>query len=150
MSCCAPSAELALDGTRAPLTREELLLASRSLEGDLRQTDISVPAIHCGSCMQAIEAALMRLPGVRQARVNLSTKRVSIQWEGADPPPFLETLGAIGYEGHLFDLEMSGEDAALGQLVRALAIAGFAASNIMLLSVSIWAGAGPELSLIHI
>jgi Cu2+-exporting ATPase len=150
VSCCAPSAELAPDETAAHLAREEILLASRSLGGDLRQTDISVPTIHCGACMQAIEAALMRLPGVRRARVNLSAKRVSIQWEAPEPPPFLEALDAIGFEAHLFDLETGGEDATLALLVRALALAGFAASNIMLLSVSVWAGAGPETrSLFH-
>src|SRR6516225_8931551 len=150
VSCCAPGAELAPDEPALRLANEEVLLASRDLGGGLHQTDISVPSVHCGACMQTIETALMRVPGIRQARVNLSTKRVSIQWVGAEPPPFLAALEAIGFEGHLFDLETGGEDATLSRLVRTLALAGFAASNIMLLSVSVWAGAGPETrSLFH-
>src|SRR6202008_790656 len=46
-----------------------------------------------------------------------------------------------GFEAHLFDVESDNADGALSELIRALAVAGFAASNIMLLSVSIWSGA---------
>ena len=82
---------------------------------------------------------------MESARVNLSTKRVTIRWraDGA-PPPFIETLKQAGFEAHLFDVEPDDKDGALSELIRALAVAGFAASNIMLLSVSIWSGAEAE------
>src|SRR5262249_34755999 len=85
------------------------------------------------------------LPAVDQARVNLSTKRVTIRWR-ADraPAPFIETLRNIGYEAHLHDVGEDADDGTLSMLVRALAVAGFAATNIMLLSVSIWSGAEPD------
>ncbi|CAN5311792.1 cation-translocating P-type ATPase [soil metagenome] len=144
MSCCAPSAELALAMTDPHIADEELLLASRLVDNGVRQTDLSVPAIHCGGCIQAIETALGTLPGVEQARVNLSTKRVSIRWQAdRSPPPFIATLDRIGYHAHLSDLGEDFKDETLGELIRALAVAGFAAGNIMLLSVSIWAGAEP-------
>ena len=44
----------------------------------------------------------------------------------------------------MFDIESDKDDGALSELIRALAVAGFAASNIMLLSVSIWSGADAE------
>lgn len=140
MSCCAPGAEMAADFQRGPSV-EELTFASRSLGNGLRQTDLSVPAVHCGLCIQTIEKALNNLPGVDYARVNLSTKRVAVRWkDGQSVPPIVETLQNVGYEAHLFDLSEE-KDKVFSELIRSLAVAGFAASNIMLLSVSVWSGA---------
>jgi Cu2+-exporting ATPase len=123
----------------------DVLLASRIVADGVRQTDLSVPAIHCGACIRTVEKALGGLAGVESARVNLSARRVAIRWcaDGA-PPPFIEALQQAGFEAHLFDVESENKDGTLSELIRALAVAGFAASNIMLLSVSIWAGAETE------
>ena len=124
---------------------EEVLLASRIVADGVRQTDLSVPTVHCGGCMRTVEAALIQLSGVQSARVNLSTKRATVRWRADSvPPPFIESLKRAGFEAHLFDIESDTKDGALSELIRALAVAGFAASNIMLLSVSIWSGAGAE------
>ena len=145
MSCCAPGAELALEAVDFSRARDaEVLLSSRTLADGLRQTYMASPAIHCGACIEAIERGLRALPGVEAARVNLSTMRVSVCWRGAVPPPLLETMRALGYEAHLFEAGADDSDAALAGLVRALAVAGFAAGNIMLLSVSVWSGADPS------
>ena len=72
---------------------------------------------------------------VSRVRANLSTRRVSVFWRGETPPPLIAALKAIGYPAHLFDAAADGDDPALSQLIRALAVAGFAASNIMMLSV---------------
>lgn len=141
MSCCAPGVELT-SGDIAAGRAEEVRLASREVGNGIRQTDLSVPAMHCGGCIQAVERALNALPGVEAARVNLSSKRATIRWhDDATPPPFVETLRGIGYDAHLFDPGAERKDNTLSELLRALAVAGFAASNIMLLSVSVWAGA---------
>ena len=145
MTCCAPSVEFAdavIDRRRAK--NDEMLLASRDLGEGLRQTSLSVPTIHCGACIQKIEKTLDALPGVEQARVNLSTKRVTTRWRaGGAPPPLIESLSRIGYEAHLYDAAVDPKDDTVAKMVRALAVAGFAASNIMLLSVSVWSGAEP-------
>ena len=144
MSCCAPAADLRAMIDRSRTANDELLLASHDIGGGLRQTDLSVPAIHCGGCIQTIEKALDALPGVEQARVNLSARRVTIRWRAdGTPPPLIETLRAVGYEAHLYDVAADSKDGTVAELVRALAVAGFAASNIMLLSVSVWSGAEP-------
>ena len=125
-------------------SREEVLLASRPVGDGLRQTELSVPTIHCGGCIQKIERALNGLDGVERARVNLSTKRVMIRWRaGRAPPPFVATLIGLGHEPHLQEAQPDDRDKTLSELIRALAVAGFAASNIMLLSVSVWSGAEP-------
>ncbi|PBB16832.1 cation-translocating P-type ATPase [Mesorhizobium sp. WSM4313] len=153
MSCCAPGAEMALEmaaSASAPPSSEEIKLASRSLGGDMHQTDLSVPTVHCGACIRAIETALGRVENIESARVNLSTKRVSIRWHGDGVPPFFAVLGRLGYQAHLFDTENHVKDRTLSELIRAVAVAGFAAGNIMLLSVSVWSGAeGATRDLFH-
>ena len=84
------------------------------------------------------------LPGVERARVNLSTRRVTVAWRGAAPPPLLATLNDAGFEAHLHDVGAAAKDGTLSALVRALAVAGFAAGNIMMLSVAVWSGADAE------
>ena len=139
MSCCAPGAEFAaLSGP----SEEEVRLASREVSDGLFQTWLSVPAVHCGACISAVERALGRLPGVEEARVNLTAKSVSIRWRGeGGQPPIIGTLTRLGYPAHLVDFSPDQRDPVLAELLRALAISGFAAGNIMLLSVSVWSGA---------
>ena len=153
MSCCAPGAEMALDlesSMSALPSSQEIRLASRSLGGGLNQTDLSVPMVHCAACIQTIETALAKLDNVEGARVNLSTKRVAIRWRGDEVPPFVAALGRLGYQAHLFEAEIDNKDKTLAELIRAVAVAGFAAGNIMLLSVSVWSGAeGATRDLFH-
>ncbi|MER9851436.1 cation-translocating P-type ATPase [Mesorhizobium sp. M0106] len=153
MSCCAPAAEMALDLGNATSVRpssEEIKLASLSLGDGLSQTDLSVPTVHCAACIQTIETALAKLDHVEAARVNLSTKRVSVRWRGDEAPPFVAMLGRLGYQAHLFEPEIGEKDKTLSELIRAVAVAGFAAGNIMLLSVSVWSGAeGATRDLFH-
>ena len=76
MSCCMPGVHQAAVAADPANRTSEILLASRTVADGLRQTDLSVPGIHCGGCIQKIENALGALPGVEAARVNLSTRRV--------------------------------------------------------------------------
>ncbi len=145
MSCCDTGLAVAAIAAQSDAIGEEVRLASRDVGGGLRQTDLSVPGVHCGACIATIERELLRLPGVEHARVNLSTKRVTIRWRGDGPvPAFIETLKGTGFDAHLFDVESSRGDPVFSELIKALAVSGFASSNIMLLSVSIWSGADAE------
>jgi len=139
MSCCGAAASI--DPRQEE--QDEILLASRLLADGVRQSDLSVPSIHCGGCIRTIERVLGGLSGVEHARVNLSTKRVTVRWRGAAPPPFLAALKQAGYDAHVDEVGGARRDGTLKELVRALAVAGFAASNIMMFSVAIWAGADP-------
>ncbi|WP_455273279.1 cation-translocating P-type ATPase [Rhizobium herbae] len=143
MSCCAPGAEIGAEVRESP-SASETLLASHSLSDGLYQTDISVPGVRCANCIRAIEDGLSRLPGVEKARVNLSSRRVSVKWRGEQAPPMIETLSSLGYPAHLSEADAGTADPELSRLIRALSVAGFSAMNIMLLSVSIWSGADAE------
>ncbi|MGN6303254.1 MAG: cation-translocating P-type ATPase [Mesorhizobium sp.] len=141
MSCCAPGTEAALDIEGTSPSAREIGLCARALGDGAYQVELSVPTVHCAACIQTVERRLAGLSGVTAARVNLSTKRVSVRWQGETPPPIAEALADIGYPAHLFDEGAVQRDGTLSSLIVATAVAGFAASNIMLLSVSVWSGA---------
>ncbi|MDX3804982.1 cation-translocating P-type ATPase [Bosea thiooxidans] len=148
MSCCAPGAEAIVEPDT--LSQDELRHAARSLGDGIAQIDLSVPAVHCGACIHAVEQGLSKVDGVVSARVNLSTKRVSIRFLEDRSPPLVETLKRLGYPPHLFDDADLGKERTLTELLRALAVSGFAAGNVMLLSVSVWSGAeGSTRDLFH-
>jgi len=106
--------------------------------------DLAVEGIGCASCIGKIEDKLNGLAGVTTARVNFTLRRVGVDWrEGAlDPATLVDTLSRLGYKAHPFETHDGEAESAreLKRLVRSLAVAGFAAMNIMLLSVSVWAG----------
>jgi Cu2+-exporting ATPase len=106
--------------------------------------ELAVDGIHCAACMSRIEHSLADLPGVERARVNLSNRRLAVTWrpETTDGGAIVSTLADIGYEARPFvrgqiDDSFRRERNAL---LRALAVAGFAAMNVMLFSVSVWSG----------
>ncbi|MCW5691742.1 MAG: heavy metal translocating P-type ATPase [Pseudolabrys sp.] len=106
--------------------------------------DVAVEGITCGACIGRIEHAVKSLPGVTEARVNYTNRRLHVAWSDAldEPGRIFDTLAANGYRGHPFvPLRAEQEEAAEArQLTRCLAVAGFAAMNVMLLSVSVWSG----------
>jgi len=125
------------------------LFVRRPAEG-VAAMDLVVDGVYCGACITTIEKGLTRQRGVRGARVNLASKRVTVEWEdGAlDPPLILEKLEALGYPAHPFDSGKSdgAEMLAEKRLLRCLGVAAFGAMNVMLLSVSLWAGAEHDLN----
>ncbi len=115
----------------------------------LKRIEFIVPQANCAACISSIEGRLGQIAGVINARVNLTARRVSVVWrDGAqEPQAFLDCLTSLGYAARPFDPRETGfsHDEAEGRrLLRALAVAGFAAANVMLFSVSIWSGADPE------
>ena len=106
--------------------------------------DVAVEGIACGGCIARIEGAMKRLPGVTEARLNFTNRRLHVAWSDGvfKPAQILQTLESIGYRGHPF-LPLHAEQAEAAEarrLLRCLAVAGFAAMNVMLLSVSVWSG----------
>ncbi|MGE3642973.1 MAG: heavy metal translocating P-type ATPase [Beijerinckiaceae bacterium] len=110
----------------------------------------AVDHVTCGACAAKIERALAAAPGLTSARVNLTDKRLLVNWsDGAfDPASIPGRLQDLGYDGRPF--RAATEDAARGEsimpMVRYLAVAFFGAMNIMLLSVSVWSGNVSDIS----
>lgn len=105
---------------------------------------LSLPSVHCAMCITDVERALMALPGVRAARVNLTLKRVTVQAPDLVADDLIPALTAIGYEAHELDPDALSATAADKQgrdLLMRIGIAGFAMMNVMILSVAVWSGA---------
>jgi len=106
--------------------------------------ELAVDGIACGACIARIEGAVKRLPGVTEARLNYTNRRLHVSWTdgAAEPAQILQALEDSGYHGHPFVPQRAeqAEAAEARRLTRCLAVAGFAAMNIMLLSVSVWSG----------
>lgn len=103
-----------------------------------------VENLHCAACIGKIEGFLNAQPDVVKARVNMSTRRLSVSWlhGKANPAELMRGVAALGYPVAPFDPAdvAKSTDAEEKRLLSALAVAGFAAGNVMLLSVSIWSG----------
>lgn len=103
-----------------------------------------VENLHCAACIGKIEGFLNNQDNVVDARVNMSTRRLSVSWHHnkADPAELMRGVAALGYPVAPFDPAdvVKSTDIEDKRLLSALAVAGFAAGNVMLLSVSIWSG----------
>lgn len=122
--------------------------APHSLEtapvGELVDTRFTVPSIKCAGCIAKIERGLGGLEGVEYVRVNFSNKRVAVRHDAALTDDALAgELRRLGFEAQAVAANpLVQDDKETSALLRALAVAGFGMMNIMLLSVSVWSGAG--------
>lgn len=153
MSCCGATVSVPTEAQNSnarfeQLARERLTASSIEIGNDKYKTGFVVPEMHCAGCIRTIERGLADLAPVEHVRANLSNKTVSVIWSKAegDGLAISRELDRLGFEHHLeYDegSEKSGDPANKSLLI-ALAVAGFAAANIMLLSVSVWSGADQE------
>ncbi|GAB6051744.1 heavy metal translocating P-type ATPase metal-binding domain-containing protein [Magnetospira thiophila] len=108
------------------------------------QLALMVEGLHCAACVWLIEAVLSHQPGVTRARVNMTTHRLSLGWQGTaeQAAEILAPVLTLGYRLIPFDPQRLGMESQKREkeLLRAMAVAGFAAGNVMLLSISVWAG----------
>ena len=115
-------------------------------------TRFTVPGMRCAGCIAKIERELPKVDGVIAARVNFSSKRVAIEHDPAlAEEAMTDALLHLGFESQPIDENPLGDEVGDRKiLTRALGVAGFGMMNIMLLSVSIWAGAeGATRELFH-
>ena len=111
---------------------------------NLIDTRFTVPAIRCAGCIAKIEREMVQVEGVEDARVNFSAKRVALRHDpDLTEDSLVKSFEEIGFEAQpLADNPLATDDREAKALQRALAVAGFGMMNIMLLSVSVWSGAG--------
>lgn len=106
--------------------------------------DLMVDGVHCAGCIAKIERGLKAVPGVAEARLNLTTRRLHVAWrpDAANGADIVGTVEGLGYHAQPFDPAqlVTGAAAEGKRLMIAMAVAGFAAGNVMLLSISVWAG----------
>ncbi|MBS7670720.1 heavy metal translocating P-type ATPase [Croceicoccus gelatinilyticus] len=103
----------------------------------------TVPGMRCAGCIGKIERGLAEVPGVAAARVNFSAKRVAVSHApDLSDAQIVDALNHLGFEAQpVAENPLARDDVETKRLLRALAVAGFAMMNIMLLSVAVWSGA---------
>src|SRR6476660_7529360 len=121
----------------------------RHLGSGLSHIDLAVEGVSCAGCMSKIERGLSAIPDVTLARVNLTDRRVALEWkQGAlDPTRFIDRLAELGYKAYPFETA-SAEALEAEQsrfLLRCLGVAAFATMNVMMLSIPVWSGNGSDM-----
>jgi Cu2+-exporting ATPase len=113
--------------------------------GEAREINLLVEGIHCAACVWLIENSVQAMPGVEEARVNLTGRRLRLKWDNGrlKLSQVLRRLGDIGYVAVPFDPE-----AAEGSLQREnrkllyrMAFAGFGMMNLLWISIALYSGA---------
>ncbi|WP_374378437.1 heavy metal translocating P-type ATPase [Dongia sp.] len=119
----------------------------QAVDDSTAELTLMIDGLHCGACVWLIEQYLLQQEGVISARVSLTTRRLHVRWtkDQCRPETLVAGVQALGYR--LVPLDpgclVGKDEAEVKRLLRCLAVAGFAAGNIMLLSVSVWLGADP-------
>jgi P-type Cu2+ transporter len=113
--------------------------------GDEHTIDLVVRGAKCGGCLSKIEKSVSTLQGVTQARLNLSSGAMRVRWTGPlSADRIAQAISDLGYGVAAQAPDAGATDKAREErsLLISMGVAGFAAANIMLLSVSVWAGQG--------
>ncbi|MEY9416053.1 Cu2+-exporting ATPase [Bradyrhizobium japonicum] len=110
----------------------------------IKHIDLAVEGVHCAGCMAKIERGLSAIPDVTLARVNLTDRRVALEWkqDTLDPSRFIDRLEELGYKAYPYETE-SAEATEVAEsrfLLRCLGVAAFATMNVMMLSIPVWSG----------
>lgn len=116
-------------------------------EGELAETSLMIEGISCAACGWLIEKHLRQLPGVAEARLNLSNHRLHVRWQDSQLPlsQLLGELRQIGYAGHPYQPDRATERLAMEnrRALRQLGVAGLLWIQVMMAVMATW----PEFNL---
>lgn len=124
--------------------QEEFALSN----GDFKEAHLLVEGIHCAACVWLIERALAKTTGVEAGEVNLSTKKLKLRWDNGKVrlSALLNLLTKIGYAAVPYTgkkIEEAVKKEKRESLFR-IGFAGFAAMNMMWISIALWTGAARD------
>jgi len=112
-------------------------------------TNLMIEGLHCAACVWLIENVLRKQSSVKKARINMSTKRLYLEWSGTKNigNDLVKLIFNLGYRLIPFDAEFlkAQEQKYDSKILKALAVAGFAAGNVMLTSVALWSNNSLEM-----
>lgn len=117
---------------------------TQTAEDGISTLHLMVEGLQCAACVWLIETVLKKQPGVVHARINMTTRRLVLKWRAdqASADDLAAAVTHLGYRLAPYDPTLISAEtlAQEKQLLRAMVVAGFAAGNVMLFSVSVWAG----------
>ena len=113
-------------------------------EGAVNEISLLIEGVHCAACIWLIERVLGKTEGVVSARINLSTSRARVQWNGTmvDPGEIIRKIASLGYNATPYD--PSSSEAPLAKksadMMIRMAVAGFCSVAAMFLAEGLYAG----------
>ncbi len=117
----------------------------RTPDGDLREASLMLEGITCAACIWLNEQYIAGLPGVEQVRVNYATQRALVRWDDTRIrlSEILQAIQKIGYRALPYNPDQQQEmhRRQRSQQQRRLAVAGLFGMQVMMLSISLYAGA---------
>ena len=113
----------------------------RDAEGE-EGVELLVKGARCATCLRKIETGVAALPGVKSARLNLTTGRLTVRWADgrSSPARIIAGLEHLGYASAPFDPAeaTAAQDREGRRLALALGVAGFGVGNVMMFSIPAW------------
>lgn len=108
------------------------------INDDVATVTLTLPSIHCSSCIWVLESFYRINDGVTSSKVNFLKKQLTLSFDQTKTSlrKIVEQLASLGYEPdfNLADLQTKVSEKNLRNLYIKLGVAGFAFGNIMLLS----------------
>lgn len=145
----APAAGSALDD---PLERDRFTRWEPAADGQARVgvSSLQLSGMHCAACTGLIEDALMRVPGVLEARVNAASQRASVRWDAGrtQASALLAAVRAAGY-GAVPDAAASARELRRDEhrsVVWRLFVGAFLAMQVMMLATPSYVAHGDDLA----
>lgn len=78
----------------------------------LQSLELAIDGMTCASCVGRVERALLKVPGVRSAAVNLASERAHVEVIGTpDPAVLIQAVEAAGYKASAGDQQQPAQDA---------------------------------------
>jgi Cu2+-exporting ATPase len=116
-----------------------------SLGADMREASLILEGITCAACIWLNEQYIAGLPGVTDVRVNYATQRALVRWDETriKLSEILQSIQKIGYRALPYNPDQQQESNRQQRRLqlRRLAVAGLFGMQVMMISISLYAGA---------
>ena len=78
----------------------------------VQSLELAIDGMTCASCVGRVERALLKVPGVRSAAVNLASERAHVEVIGTpDPAVLIQAVEAAGYQASAGEQQQPAQDA---------------------------------------
>ncbi|EAT13712.1 cadmium-translocating P-type ATPase [Bermanella marisrubri] len=109
-----------------------------------QRIQLMIEGITCAACAWLIEQQLQRLPGVKEANLNLTQHRLSVTWEQNQTPlrQVIETIYSLGFKAQPFETDTFQQQLEEEQkrALRRVLLAGLGTMQAMMFAVPLYIG----------